>query len=130
MDEAPGGGPPPGPMLLAWMLNEGSFGLEVVPTEDGLTVAWGATPPLTLVVDGPAVKLDTPAGRVRVRARTTSYGLALERKASGATLSETLFREGETLVVGIEVSAQRGEKRFLRRVYTRAPGPAPASPAG
>ncbi len=128
------GRPPEGPALLAGLLLGGTFGLQVSPTDDGLTVAWGPTPPVTLVVGGPAAKVTTPAGVMRVRARMTEFGVALERKAKGAILTETLFRQGDTLIVVAEASTGSDEVIFLRRVYVPAPAapaasPAPAEPA-
>lgn len=116
-------------MLMGFLLS-GTFGLQVDSTDDQLTVAWGPTPPLALVVDGPTVKVTTPAGVLRTRALTTSFGVAVERKAKGATLTETLFRDGDALIVVIEAEAPGRDVVFLRRVYSAAPGssiqPAPS----
>lgn len=118
-DGGPSAPPQDGRMMLMGLLHEGTSGLRIAATEDGLTVCWGLMPPLTLVVDGPTVKVKTPGGVLRVHAETTAYGVALVRKVSGARLSETLFREGDALIVGVEASAQRGQSVYLRRVYVR-----------
>ncbi|MDP2309683.1 MAG: hypothetical protein Q8P18_26925 [Pseudomonadota bacterium] len=107
-------------MMLVGLLLGGTLGLQVGATDDGFTVAWGPTPPVALVVDGPVVKVPTPAGTLRARARTTSFGVALERKLKGATLTETLFRDGDALIVAIEANVPGREVVILRRVYRLA----------
>jgi hypothetical protein len=130
----PGGDPPegaeaPSAAVLGAMLMSGERGIHVTPTVDGLAVAWGELPPITLVVGGPRVKVAMPGGVVKVRAWESPFGLALERRANGVVFLETLFREGEALIVVIETtgSAHR-ETFFVVRVYHPAPQPVGPGP--